>query len=257
MRYCRRPFLVFMRVFGLCVAVVAVVLMLFVAYMYVYKLLVAMLATCQITVSLVLPLLSVLLCLVVILSRHPMFSLLALVGIFLCAVVIYLALGADYIAFVLLIVYVGAVAILFLFILMLLDTRKLPPEKQKVTQQLALGLSLCLSTILLIINVVVCMYFKAFAFEPLSPVNTKVDDLVYDVSLKSEDIVSIGSLYYEQVSLFFLITLILLVAMLGAIVLASVAIDQMRLSTNNTVRIVTPARDPQQIFSQCIAGPAP
>ncbi len=57
----------------------------------------------------------------VIFARNPVHSVLFLILAFVCAAGLFLILGAEFLAMILIIVYVGAVAVLFLFIVMLLD----------------------------------------------------------------------------------------------------------------------------------------
>ena len=59
--------------------------------------------------------------LAVIAARNPVHSVLSLILAFVCAAGLFLLLGAEFLAMILIVVYVGAVAVLFLFIVMLLD----------------------------------------------------------------------------------------------------------------------------------------
>jgi NADH-quinone oxidoreductase subunit J len=59
--------------------------------------------------------------LAVIVARNPVHSVLFLILAFVCAAGLFLILGAEFLAMILVVVYVGAVAVLFLFIVMLLD----------------------------------------------------------------------------------------------------------------------------------------
>lgn len=59
--------------------------------------------------------------LAVIAARNPVHSVLFLILAFVCAAGLFLVLGAEFLAMILVVVYVGAVAVLFLFIVMLLD----------------------------------------------------------------------------------------------------------------------------------------
>lgn len=63
--------------------------------------------------------------LLVILSNNILVSVLFLILLFIFSSIFYLFLGAEFLAFLLLIVYVGAISILFLFVIMLLDIRTL------------------------------------------------------------------------------------------------------------------------------------
>src|ERR1700730_5094127 len=57
----------------------------------------------------------------VVASRNPVHAVLFLVLCFFNAAGLFLLMGAEFIAFILVIVYVGAVAVLFLFVVMMLD----------------------------------------------------------------------------------------------------------------------------------------
>lgn len=59
----------------------------------------------------------------VVVSQHPVFSLLFLVGSFLFASFLLFLLECEFLAFLFIIVYVGAVAILFLFAIMMLESK--------------------------------------------------------------------------------------------------------------------------------------
>src|ERR1700688_1301118 len=59
--------------------------------------------------------------LMVIASRNPVHSVLFLILAFFNAAALFILLGAEFVALILLIVYVGAVAVLFLFVVMMLD----------------------------------------------------------------------------------------------------------------------------------------
>ena len=57
----------------------------------------------------------------VIASRNPVHSVLVLILAFFHAAALFLLLGAEFLAMILVVVYVGAVAVLFLFVVMMLD----------------------------------------------------------------------------------------------------------------------------------------
>jgi NADH-quinone oxidoreductase subunit J len=76
--------------------------------------------------------------LMVIASRNPVHSVLFLILAFFSAAALFILLGAEFLALILLIVYVGAVAVLFLFVVMMLDV-DFAELKQGVLQYLPLG----------------------------------------------------------------------------------------------------------------------
>jgi NADH:ubiquinone oxidoreductase subunit 6 (subunit J) len=83
--------------------------------------------------SLLVPVSLLLLSVSVVLFKNPVHSLLSLIGAFISAFVMYIALRAQYLAYVFLIVYVGAVAILFLFVVMLLNVKALYSKDSLIT----------------------------------------------------------------------------------------------------------------------------
>jgi NADH-quinone oxidoreductase subunit J len=176
--------------------------------------------------NLLVPLLACTLAVAVSLLRNPMHALLALVGVFLSTVLFYIIVGAEFIGLVFLIVYVGAVAILFLFVIMLLNVKALTSTVQLVqfkTQKLAmfLGLGLLVRTAFVVLpNVekVLVLNNRGYLGAP--------DQFIYYVNISTNDVNAFSSLYTTHVSLFILITLILLVALIGAIVLATTTLEE-------------------------------
>ena len=59
----------------------------------------------------------------VIFLRKPVNAVLALVGVFFETAIIFITFGAEFLAMLLITVYIGAIAILFLFVVMMLDIR--------------------------------------------------------------------------------------------------------------------------------------
>src|SRR5680860_253624 len=73
-----------------------------------------------ILLNIVLPSVVIICVMLVPVLRHPVHALLALLGAFVTMAGIFLSVGAEYIALVFMVVFVGALAILFLFVVMLL-----------------------------------------------------------------------------------------------------------------------------------------
>src|SRR5579859_6881230 len=78
--------------------------------------------------------------LMVIASRNPVHSVLFLIVVFFNAAGLFVLLGAEFLAMILVVVYVGAVAVLFLFVVMMLDI-DFTALRRGLKQHLALGLS--------------------------------------------------------------------------------------------------------------------
>ena len=77
--------------------------------------------------------------LMVTLSRNPVHSVLWLILTFLSAAGLFVLLGAEFVAMLLIIVYVGAVAVLFLFVVMMLDV-KMEGLRTEIKTYLPMGL---------------------------------------------------------------------------------------------------------------------
>ncbi|MGH9486951.1 MAG: NADH-quinone oxidoreductase subunit J family protein, partial [Terriglobales bacterium] len=67
-------------------------------------------------------------------QRHPIYSALSLVTVMFALAVEYLILGAEFIAFIQIIVYAGAIMVLFLFVVMLLNAPHEETEYDEHTQ---------------------------------------------------------------------------------------------------------------------------
>jgi len=143
----------------------------------------------------------------VIFARNPVHSVLWLIMAFFNAAGLMLILGAEFIAMLLVIVYVGAVAVLFLFIVMMLNI-DFAQLRSGFTRNLPFGLLVAL--VLLAEIIVAVSAWKA------GPVTGNVQP----AAVSQPNIEAIGELLYTRFLFPFEIAgLILLVAMIGAIVL--------------------------------------
>ncbi len=147
--------------------------------------------------------------LLTVVSRNPVHSVLWLILAFLSSAGLFVLLGAEFVAMLLVIVYVGAVAVLFLFVVMMLDV-DFAELKAEMSKYLPLGV---------LIGIVVLMQLAialgAWTFS--DGVETR---LVAPADITPRNIEAIGLLIYDRYILVFqLAGLILLVAMIGAIVL--------------------------------------
>ncbi len=143
-------------------------------------------------------------------SRNPVHSVLWLIFAFFNAAGLFLLIGAEFLAFLLVIVYVGAVAVLFLFVVMMLDI-----DFAELRSGFA---SYWFPGLLLAGGLLVVMFFGFIAHSAggltLSPDAVATRPAV-------PNIVALGHLLYTRYLLSFEVAgLVLLVAMVGAIVLA-------------------------------------
>jgi NADH-quinone oxidoreductase subunit J len=147
----------------------------------------------------------------VLFSRNPVHSVLWLIVAFFNAAALMVLVGAEFIAMLLVIVYVGAVAVLFLFVVMMLDIDFAELRAGFISN---LPLGLLLAIILAVELVLGIGAYRAGA------VKLGVPDGAAKVAASTPNIEAMGALLYTKyVFLFETAGLILLVAMVGAIVL--------------------------------------
>ncbi|MEE9455068.1 MAG: NADH-quinone oxidoreductase subunit J [Paracoccaceae bacterium] len=147
----------------------------------------------------------------VIVSRNPVHSVLWLILTFFTAAALFVLMGAEFIAMLLLIVYVGAVAVLFLFVVMMLDV-DFAQLRGDIAGYLPLGLVIGL-ILLMELGLVFGHWVFAANAPGLRAAVTPMPDQV-------ENTAALGQVLYTQyVYIFQAAGLILFVAMIGAIVL--------------------------------------
>ena len=147
----------------------------------------------------------------VILARNPVHSVLWLILAFFNAAALMVLVGAEFIAMLLVIVYVGAVAVLFLFVVMMLDI-DFSELRAGFVKNAPLGVAI--AVVLFVELFVGLVAYNAGGLELGTP-----DGLNAPV-LGRSNIASIGALLYSRyLFLFEAAGVILLVAMVGAIVL--------------------------------------
>jgi NADH-quinone oxidoreductase subunit J len=142
-------------------------------------------------------------------SRNPVHSVLWLILSFLSAAGLFVLLGAEFVAMLLIIVYVGAVAVLFLFVVMMLDV-----DFAELKAEMAKYMPLAL-----LIGLVLLMQFvMAFGVWEANSAAEGLRAQVTDPTRFNTE--ALGLILYDDYFLLFqLAGLVLLVAMIGAIVL--------------------------------------
>jgi NADH-quinone oxidoreductase subunit J len=148
--------------------------------------------------------------LLVVSARNPVHSVLFLITAFFSAAGLFVLLGAEFLAMLLIVVYVGAVAVLFLFVVMMLDV-DFAELRQGFVQYLPFG-----GAIALVIATEMVMVVAAVATNGAASRNALPNASPGGVSNTE----AIGRVLYTDYVFFFqLAGLVLLVAMIGAIVL--------------------------------------
>ena len=144
-----------------------------------------------------------------VISRQPVHSVLWLILAFLSSAGLFVLLGAEFVAMLLVIVYVGAVAVLFLFVVMMLDV-----DFAELKAEMARYMPLAL-----LIGLVILMQF-VMAYGSWESAHASDSLRAQVVPTDKHNTEALGAIIYDQYFLLFqLAGLILLVAMIGAIVL--------------------------------------
>ncbi|MBO6948336.1 MAG: NADH-quinone oxidoreductase subunit J [Rhodospirillales bacterium] len=147
----------------------------------------------------------------VISARNPVHSVLFLILAFFNAAGLFVLMGAEFLAMILVVVYVGAVAVLFMFVVMMLDINFVE-MRQGFLQYLPVG---ALIGIILFVELALAVGGWAFAPEAagLAAAPTPSPDQISNTH-------AIGQIMYTKyIYLFQAAGMVLLVAMIGAIVL--------------------------------------
>jgi len=147
----------------------------------------------------------------VIAAKNPVHSVLFLILAFVSASGLFVLLGAEFLAMILIVVYVGAVAVLFLFVVMMLDV-DFAELRQGFLNYLPVGAligALVLVELLLVVGAwAIGAHVPAAITTPIPPLDTATNTEAIGLVLYTRYI------YYFQAA-----GVVLLVAMVGAIVL--------------------------------------
>ena len=147
--------------------------------------------------------------LMVIFSKQPINSVLFLIFSFINASGLFLLAGAEFLALIIVIVYVGAVAVLFLFVIMMLDFN---PDNIKEETKKYLPVGLMVGGVLFF-GIILMMYSPELFSKDFQIIGR-----IVETDLTNTEI--LGNLIYTEYFLQFQMAgFILLVAMIGAIVL--------------------------------------
>ncbi|MBO6825134.1 MAG: NADH-quinone oxidoreductase subunit J [Sneathiella sp.] len=147
----------------------------------------------------------------VIASKNPVHSVLFLILAFFNSAALFLLLGAEFIAMILVVVYVGAVAVLFLFVVMMLDIN-FSELRQGFLNYLPIG---ALVGFILLVEILLVVGGWHLDPDALTVVTAPTSELSNMTNTEQ-----IGNLLYTKyVYLFQAAGMVLLVAMIGAIVL--------------------------------------
>jgi len=146
-------------------------------------------------------------------SKNTVYSVFFLISVFVSVSILFIMIGAEFLGMIMLIVYVGAVAVLFLFVVMMLNVKE--QSKKKISRKgfinnVSVGSFVGLIILLELLVAVGGWKYKN-TFIQMSSINL-------DTNLTNTH--ALGNvLYTDYIHLFQISGIILLVAMIGAITL--------------------------------------
>ena len=147
----------------------------------------------------------------VIAARNPVHSVLFLILAFVNAAGLFILLGAEFLAMILIIVYVGAVAVLFLFVVMMLDV-DFAELRQGFLQYMPIG---AVVGGILLIELVLVLFTWVIGPDVQQAIATPAPPIARMLNTEA-----LGHVLYTRYIYFFQAAgIVLLVAMIGAIVL--------------------------------------
>src|SRR5215469_5348848 len=147
----------------------------------------------------------------VIAARNPVHSVLFLILAFVNAAGLFVLIGAEFLAMILIVVYVGAVAVLFLFVVMMLDV-DFAELRQGFLAYLPIG---ALVGVVLLAELITVVFAWAIGPSELQAITAPIPPVSHVNNTEALGLV----LYTRYVYFFQAAGVILLVAMVGAIVL--------------------------------------
>ncbi len=161
----------------------------------------------------------------VILVKNPVYALICLIVVFFSTAAFLISINVKFLGLIYLIIYLGAIAILFLFVIMMFNLRELNQQSTGINDYNSVLISLSLYSFFLwkfcslissstLRYIEYDKYFNNFATK-------KLESLQYFLTYEYTDTLLFGTLLYDYYSyLFILAALILLTSMLGSIILA-------------------------------------
>ena len=149
-------------------------------------------------------------------ARNPLYSALALVGTFVALAGVYVLLAAHLVAVMQILVYAGAIMVLFIFVIMLLNLRPEELQPRPLTVSRVLG-AIAAVFVVTRLALMIAPGPVSAATDIAAPVAQTAQGLAVDYGSVKH---IAGSLFRDFLVPFELLSIVLLVAVIGAVVLA-------------------------------------
>ncbi len=147
----------------------------------------------------------------VLLAKQPIQSLLSLILSFGMSSIIFMILGAEFLSLLIFIVYIGAIAVMFLFVIMMLNV-KIVELRSFYLKYLPVGISIIL---FFFFELYIYIYYEFYSFF----YNFYFINWINFVDFKGNIYLLASVIYSNYLILFLFLALILFIAMLGSIIL--------------------------------------
>jgi NADH-quinone oxidoreductase subunit J len=147
----------------------------------------------------------------VVLAKSPMFSVLALLSSFFCLAVIYLLAGFQFMAAAQILVYAGAILVLFLFVIMLLDLGSFGAKVELVEERLATRFGKAAAAVALALALVGLIAAQRAALPPAG--GARMDAGIDRVGDLARELFGRYGLAFEAASLLLLATMVAVIAL--------------------------------------------
>jgi len=156
--------------------------------------------------------------LMVIFSKNSVTAVLYLISVFILVSLNLLLIGAEFLAILIIIIYIGAISILFLFVIMMLNLR-IVEVYSSLVNIFPIGIFLGIFSFLELLYVIKNDFFILnFFYNNYYELNLMDNNLIYSHS----NLYLVGDLLFNHYNILLVIAgLILLLAMLGAIILTN------------------------------------
>ena len=182
-----------------------------------------------------LPTVILVLSVLVITLSNPVYALVCLILVFFSTALFLLSINVNFLALIYLIIYIGAIAILFLFVIMMFNLRELEKQSTEINDYSFVSISfwfyfLILSKFYSLLLDYIWTYIEYDSYFN-EYVLWKKHNLTYYLTYQYVDTLLFGTLLYTYYCYIFLIAaLILLTAMLGSIILALSTTEKTQIS---------------------------
>lgn len=159
---------------------------------------------------------SILLTSLMIFIKHPIYSVLCLGTIFLFSIFILFLARVEFLSYVFILVYVGGIALLFLFVIIMLNL-KVSGNNKKEVFNIFNGFEILFLSVLKLQSIIILSYISSINIKDVSLFDSRS---ILSHYLLNNDIMGFGLILYTHYCFYFILSgIILFIAMIGVLIL--------------------------------------